>query len=205
MLSSRRRFLLVFTSTIASLALPVKGLAQGLLAQAGKVAASRLTLATLIPVVYSAIVRAQPANTFWRNDKLNRLEAEGRLIRVVFGPEYSENGKTYKIEQVNIPVAYTKNDEKVNPTEANKIALAKSLCENAIDAHDDFLAKKIPDNVQKVVVSKNYCRERGEIYKIAGTVEIYHFLVFTAVVVIGSDGEQVILSDKRLRSDAHLS
>lgn len=45
----------------------------------------------------------------------------------------------YDIAQLNVPVTWTKGDDAKNPSENQKIALVKSLLENAINSHDDLI------------------------------------------------------------------
>lgn len=49
----------------------------------------------------------------------------------------------YDIAQLNVPVTWTKGDDAKNPTESQKIALVKSLLENAINSHDDLIEQSI--------------------------------------------------------------
>lgn len=49
----------------------------------------------------------------------------------------------YDIAQINVPVTWTKGDDAKNPTETQKIALVKSLLENAINSHDDLIEQSI--------------------------------------------------------------
>ncbi len=49
----------------------------------------------------------------------------------------------YDIAQLNVPVTWTKGDDAKNPSENQKIALVKSLLENAINSHDDLIEQSI--------------------------------------------------------------
>lgn len=49
----------------------------------------------------------------------------------------------FDIAQLNVPVTWTKGDDAKNPTETQKIALVKTLLENAINSHDDLLEQSI--------------------------------------------------------------
>ena len=50
---------------------------------------------------------------------------------------------SYDIAEVSVPVVWSKKDEVQNPTQNQKIALVKSLLENAIESHDDIIEQYI--------------------------------------------------------------
>lgn len=50
---------------------------------------------------------------------------------------------SFDIAEVSAPIVWSKKDEVQNPSENQKIALVKSLLENAIESHDDILEQSL--------------------------------------------------------------
>ena len=132
-----------------------------------------LTVEQIAAVSYPAVLAEmrKAANQWTENAALRCLESEGFIQRVSLGEnieaplDYRSNPDTavlasdqdsaallktdvltsavYDIAQFNVPVTWTKGDEAKNPTESQKIALVKSLLENAINSHDDLFEQRI--------------------------------------------------------------
>jgi hypothetical protein len=113
----------------------------------------------------------KPQNQWLQNSALNYLERNGFVSREGLGTnieiplDYRRNPDTavlasdqdsaallktevitsavFDIAQLNVPVTWTKGDEAKNANETQKIALVKSLIQNAIDSHDDELESRI--------------------------------------------------------------
>jgi hypothetical protein len=132
-----------------------------------------LSIEQISAVSYSAVLAdlRKPQNQWKSNAALDYLEKKGFIQRVSLGVnieapvDYRSNPDTailasdqdsasllktevitsavYDIAQLNVPVTWTKGDEAKNPTDTQKIALVRSLLENAVDSHDDLLEQKI--------------------------------------------------------------
>ncbi len=132
-----------------------------------------ITVEQIAAVSYPAVLAElrKPANQWVENAALRVLEKQGFIKHVSLGEnieipvDYRVNPDTailasdqdtasllktevitsavYDIAQLNVPVTWTKGDEARNPSENQKIALVKSLLENAIDSHDDLLEQSI--------------------------------------------------------------
>jgi hypothetical protein len=50
---------------------------------------------------------------------------------------------SYSVAQISVPATWTKGDDAKNPSENQKIALVKSILENAINTHDDLMEQLI--------------------------------------------------------------
>lgn len=132
-----------------------------------------LTIEQISAVSYPAVLAElrKPANQWSQNAALEFLEKSGFIQRISLGEniecplDYRPNPDTavlasdqdsatllktevitsavYDIAQLNVPVTWTKGDEAKNPSETQKIALVKSLLENALNSHDDLLEQRI--------------------------------------------------------------
>lgn len=132
-----------------------------------------LSVEQISAVSYPAVLAElrKPHNQWAENAALRALESNGFIQRVSFGEniecplDYRSNPDTavlasdqdsaallktevitsaiYDIAQLNVPVTWTKGDEAKNPSDTQKIALVKSLLQNAIDSHDDLLEQRI--------------------------------------------------------------
>jgi hypothetical protein len=132
-----------------------------------------LTVEQISAISYPAVLaEMRKPHTQWaENAALRVLEKEGFVQRKSLGEniecplDYRPNPDTailasdqdsasllktevitaavYDIAQLNVPVTWTKGDEAKNPSETQKIALVKSLLENAITSHDDLLETRI--------------------------------------------------------------
>jgi hypothetical protein len=132
-----------------------------------------LTVEQISAISYPAVLAEmrKPHNQWAENAALRVLEKEGFVQRKSLGEniecplDYRPNPDTailasdqdsasllktevitaavYDIAQLNVPVTWTKGDEAKNPSETQKIALVKSLLENAITSHDDLLETRI--------------------------------------------------------------
>jgi hypothetical protein len=132
-----------------------------------------LSIEQISAVSYPAVLAEmrKPANQWAENAALRVLEKSGFIQHVSLGEnievpvDYRVNPDTailvsdqdtasllktevitsavYDIAQLNVPVTWTKGDDAKNPTENQKIALVKSLLENAINSHDDLIEQSI--------------------------------------------------------------
>jgi hypothetical protein len=132
-----------------------------------------LSIEQIAAVSYPAVLAEmrKPANQWVENAALRWLEKSGFIQNVSLGAnievpvDYRVNPDTavmasdqdtaalvktevltsavFDIAQLNVPVTWTKGDDAKNPTEAQKIALVKSLLENAINSHDDLIEQSI--------------------------------------------------------------
>lgn len=132
-----------------------------------------LSIEQIAAVSYPAVLAEmrKPANQWAENAALRVLEKMGFIQHTSLGQnievpvDYRVNPDTailasdqdaaalvktevitsavYDIAQLNVPVTWTKGDDAKNPTESQKIALVKSLLENAINSHDDLIEQSI--------------------------------------------------------------
>jgi hypothetical protein len=132
-----------------------------------------LSIEQISAVSYPAVLAEmrKPANQWAENAALRVLEKMGFIQHVSLGEnievpvDYRVNPDTailagdqdvaslvktevitsavFDIAQLNVPVTWTKGDDAKNPTESQKIALVKSLLENAINSHDDLIEQSI--------------------------------------------------------------
>lgn len=131
------------------------------------------TISQILSVSYPAVLNEmrKPANQFAENAFLRELEARGMLKRESLGPtiehtlDYQRNPGTdflatdltatslskvevltaasYEPGQLSVPIVWSKGDEAKNPSVNQKVALVKSLLENAITSHDDAIEEAI--------------------------------------------------------------
>jgi len=132
-----------------------------------------LTIEQIAAVSYPAVLAEmrKPANQWAENAALSVLERMGFIQNVSLGEnieipvDYRSNPDTailasdqdaasllktevltsavFDIAQLNVPVTWTKGDDAKNPSENQKIALVKTLLENAIQSHDDLIEQRI--------------------------------------------------------------
>jgi hypothetical protein len=132
-----------------------------------------LTIEQMAAVSYPAVVAEmrRPANQWVENAALRVLEKNGFIQHTSLGAnievpvDYRPNPDTailagdqdtaalvkteiistaaFDIAQLNVPVTWTKGDDAKNPSETQKIALVRSLLENAINSHDDLIEQSI--------------------------------------------------------------
>lgn len=132
-----------------------------------------ITVEQIAAVSYPAVLAEmrKPANQWAENAALRVLEKNGFIQHVSLGEnieipvDYRVNPDTailandqdtasllktevvtsavFDIAQMNVPVTWTKGDDAKNPSETQKIALVKSLLENAINSHDDLIEQSI--------------------------------------------------------------
>jgi hypothetical protein len=132
-----------------------------------------LSIEQIAAVSYPAVLAEmrKPANQWTENAALRVLEKMGFIQHVSLGEnieiplDYRPNPDTailasdqdaaallktevitsavFDIAQLNVPVTWTKGDEAKNPSENQKIALVKTLLENAINSHDDLIEQSI--------------------------------------------------------------
>lgn len=132
-----------------------------------------LTIGQIAAVSYPAVLaeKRKPANQWAESAFMRELERQGGIKRESLGTtieaplDYQRNPGTviqstdlqplslaktevitsasYAIAQVSVPVTWSKLDEVQNPTRNQKVALVRSLFENAIESHDDILEQQI--------------------------------------------------------------
>ena len=132
-----------------------------------------LTISQIVAVSYPAVLAEmrKAANQWAESAFMRELERQGAVERKSLGAtieaplDYQRNPGTaflttdltptsmtktevltsasYDIAEVSVPVVWSKKDEVQNPTVNQKIALVKSLLENAIESHDDIIEQYI--------------------------------------------------------------
>lgn len=132
-----------------------------------------LSISQILAVSYPAVLNEmrKPQNQWAESAFLRELERKGALKRVSMGPtiehtlDYQRNPGTdflatdltttslskvdvmtaasYDPGQLSVPIVWSKGDEAKNPTENQKVALVKSLLENAITSHDDAIEEAL--------------------------------------------------------------
>lgn len=143
-----------------------------------------LTIAQILHVAYPAVLNEMRHGRNWSDPALHRMECSGQIRQIPYlgvmieVPRWDGSSDLYPVEQLHIPVVWSKNDELRNPRESQKIELVRHLLENVINSHDDYLINKIGDN--KMVYSKDWIYCRGETMEIpnahAYMVKIYSVL-----------------------------
>lgn len=133
------------------------------------------SISQILAASYPAVVNAmkKPANQFAESAFMKALDEAGAIKRVSFGTviehtlDYQRNpGASFlasdleptsltKTEvltaaqfdpgQLSVPIVWSKADEAKNPSENQKVALVKSLLENAITSHDDLVEEALFD------------------------------------------------------------
>ncbi len=132
-----------------------------------------LSISQILSVSYPAVLNEmkKPMNQFAESAFLRALESMGAIKRVSMGPtiehtlDYQRNPGTdflatdltttslskvdvltaasYDPGQLSVPIVWSKGDDAKNPTENQKVALVKSLLENAFTSHDDALEQAL--------------------------------------------------------------
>lgn len=132
-----------------------------------------LSISQMLSASYPAVLaeKRKPTNQWAENAALTEFERMGMLVRRSFGPtleiplDYQANAGTdflatdltptassktevltaasYTPAQLSVPIVWSKMDEATNPTENQKIALVKSLMENALNSHDDAIEEAL--------------------------------------------------------------
>jgi hypothetical protein len=178
-----------------------------------------LSISQITAISYNAVLNTmRKAENQWAESSLMKeYEKQGFVKRVPGGPkisaalDYRRNpgagfqatdldplslGKTevvteaeYDPAQIGIPVVWSKGDEAKNPSQNQKVALAKQLMENAVNSHDDLVEQAlfavstsgfygfqtlIPDSGQGTVgginaATETFWRNYSSTYASAGT------------------------------------
>lgn len=68
----------------------------------------------------------------------------------------------YAVASVSVPITWSKEDDAKNPTENQKIALVKSLIQNAIDSHDDLLEATLFTGVNSLIGLDTMITDNGQ-------------------------------------------
>src|ERR1700687_1268546 len=132
-----------------------------------------LTISQIIAVSYPAVLAEmrKPANQWAESAFMRELERQGAIEHKSLGAtieaplDYQRNPGTtflatelqptsltktevitsasFAVAEVTVPIVWSKRDEALNPAENQKIALVKSLLENAIESHDDILEQQV--------------------------------------------------------------
>lgn len=210
---TRRKFIGIVSAATAALAVPFDVLGQitpGLLPTPIAPASVRIpTIAEIIAASWEPALHEVLGGRPWSDDRLNRMEAEGRITRMPLAASLEkwftrEDGsvyrRTYDIQQLNIPATWTDRDEQQLNTVNKRVSFVATLLENVIYSHDDMLADYVPEGGH-LVVSKAFCRERGEVQRIAEYTDdegatypsAYFFRAYTACVIADKDWNQVDL------------
>lgn len=130
-----------------------------------------LTIGQIVAVSYPAVLAEmrKAANQWAESAFLRELERQGAVTRKSLGAtieaplDYQANpgaaflasdlqptsmsktevltAASYDIAELSVPIVWSKKDEVQNPSENQKIALVKSLLENGINSHDDFIER----------------------------------------------------------------
>jgi hypothetical protein len=132
-----------------------------------------LSISQILASSYPAVLAAKraPENQWAENAFMREMERTGMIEKVSFGPtieaplDWRANpgagfnateletlsldktnvitAASYAIAELSVPVTYSNKDEVTNPTENQKIALVKSLINNALTSHDDKIESAI--------------------------------------------------------------
>jgi hypothetical protein len=132
-----------------------------------------LSISQILAVSYPAVANEmnKPMNQFAESAFLRELEAQGGIKRIGMGPtiehtlDYQRNPGTtflatdlestslaktdvltaasYTPGQCSVPIVWSKGDDAQNPSENQKVALVKSLLENAFTSHDDLIEENL--------------------------------------------------------------
>ena len=128
-----------------------------------------LSISQIVAVSYNDVLNAmrKPENQWSESAFMRELERQGAVKRVAGGPQLeatldyrinpgtdflatdmtpTSTSKTevltaalYDPAMLSVPLVWSKGDEAKNPTQNQKVALAKSLQENAINSHDETI------------------------------------------------------------------
>ena len=101
---------------------------------------------------------------------LNDAYSEGDILIV--------EGLSGAIQEIHVTVTWTFADEAKNPSTNAKVALAKTLLENGIDALDSLLVKSLRGR-SVLNILRDYCYFIGPISTVLGQ-PAYYFLLSTA-------------------------
>lgn len=132
-----------------------------------------LTISQGVAVSYNAVVAdmRKAANQWAESAFVREAERQGLIVMKNLGPQiefpldYRRNPGTdflltdltptaltktevltaavYNVAELSIPCVWSKKDEVQNPTENQKIALVRSIIENAVNSHDDAIEEAI--------------------------------------------------------------
>lgn len=132
-----------------------------------------LSISQIVASSYNAVLAEsrKPENQWAESAFMRELERMGAINKVDFGPnievplDWRRNpgagfqaveldpqslAKTdvisaalYSVAELSIPIVWSKKDEATNPSANQKIALTKSLLQNAIDSHDDLVEEAL--------------------------------------------------------------
>lgn len=118
-----------------------------------------LTIDQILSVSYPAVLNKMCHNETWACPRLRTLKAQGRLMTRPLGfyvevIEPTGPNKIYHVNEICIPIYWSKDDDLKLDTEAKKINFVKTLLENAFEAHDALLFDRI--GAGKAVASTQY-------------------------------------------------
>lgn len=131
------------------------------------------TISQILSVSYPAVLAEarKPTNQWADSAFMRALERLGAVKRISMGPtieaplDYQRNpnagflatdlqqtslvktevitAASYTPGRLSVPIVWSKDDEAQNPTENQKVALVKSLLENALETHDDLIEEAL--------------------------------------------------------------
>lgn len=108
-----------------------------------------MTIGYILETSFRAALDTIRGGRVWATDELNDLADAGRIMIGDMGDD------DFDVETITIPVTWTVNDEARASTEAKKIALAKDLIVNTINAAEDLFTERLRNNpLQRLVVSQ---------------------------------------------------
>lgn len=146
-----------------------------------------ISIHNILQASYKDALRAKLDGRPFISNELNRLYLQDRIIIKPLGAcllEVRDSGPNihHDIEELTIPMVWSKNDEIKADTENKRINLVVSLLNNAWNCHDDIILEKIGSG--RVVVSNDYKYYLGlieELPEYAG----FAVKLWTALVFIG--------------------
>lgn len=116
-----------------------------------------LSIGQILVAAWPAVVRAMCGPQYdFADYALKAMQQDGRIKFRTLGPAVEHNGIQYPVEELSIPMIWTQHDDEANSSESQRIALVKSLCENAIHSHDYLLLNKIGGNSVIVSMESHY-------------------------------------------------
>lgn len=126
-----------------------------------------ITVSQLVSASYNAVMSSTPENQWSESAAMRAFEKQGFIKRIAGGPQieipldYQQNpdadflatdftaigldktevltSAVYSVAQLSVPVKWSKGDEAKNPETNQKVALVKSLLENADTTHQEVI------------------------------------------------------------------
>lgn len=151
------------------------------------------SISQILAASYPAILADQrkPENQWAESALMRELERQGMIVRKSFGATLEApldvrrnpgtviqatslqpismqetevlSSATYDIAEVTAPIVWSKKTEVQNPSENQKIAVVKSLVQNALDSHDDILEQALfPTSTNGLIGLLTHAPDNGQ-------------------------------------------